>query len=263
MVSAQSLLKVIFKSPSRELKINFKSSIDRTMMKHALLITLLAAACGGSDDNPAVDAATPDSSDGCDPATKLPNAYRPISMVSTGAVAITATGATMAGTIDATAGGTSSSADRPYIYVDLKTGTRVDVDDLAARSSTAWDIMLKRSSVRSNGGDSGPGKRTIAVVQGTSLDTITAPASGYTSDDFTTADCMLDVIPGGEPKSAFGEWYNYDQTTHAVSPKAEAYIVERMDGSRTAFRVATYYGDTAMPMRGAFYSVEWKQLPNK
>jgi hypothetical protein len=232
------------------------------MTKHVLLITLVAA-CGGSDDNPAVDAATPDSPNGCDPATLLPNSYRPIPMVSTGAVAITATGTTMSGTIDATAGGTASSADRPYIYVDLKTGTRVDVDDLGARSSMAWDIMLKRSSVRSNGGDSGPGKRTIAVVQGTSLDAITAPASGYTSDDFTTADCMLDVIPGGEPKSAFGEWYAYDATTHAVSPKAEAYILERSDGSRTAFRVVTYYGDPAMPMRGAFYSVEWKQLPSK
>src|SRR5687768_9023809 len=133
------------------------------MTKHVLLITLLAA-CGGSDDNPAVDAATPDSSNGCDPATLLPNSYRPIPMVSTGAIAITTTGPTMAGTIDATAGGTANSADRPYIYVDLKTGTRVDVDDLGARSSMAWDIMLKRSSVRSNGGDSGPGKRTIAVV---------------------------------------------------------------------------------------------------
>jgi hypothetical protein len=169
----------------------------------------------------------------------------------------------MTGTIDATAGGTANSADRPYIYVDLETGTRVDIDDLGARTSMAWDIMLKRSSVRSNGGDSGPGKRTIAVGQVTSLDAITAPASGYASDDFTTADCMLDVIPGGEPKSAFGEWYAYDQTTHAVAPKAEAYVVERSDGSRTAFRVVTYYGDTAMPMRGAFYSVEWKQLPPK
>jgi hypothetical protein len=70
---------------------------------------------------------------------------------------------------------------------------------------------------------------------------------------------MLDALPGGEPKSAFGEWYNYDEQTHAVSPKSEVYVLERNDGSRTAFRISSYY-DPAMPMRGALYSVEWKQL---
>jgi hypothetical protein len=87
-----------------------------------------------------------------------------------------------------------------------------------------------------------------------------APSSGYTTDDFTTADCMLDSLPGGEPKSAFGEWYNYDPATHAVSPKTEVYVIERDGGSRTALRIVSYNGDTTMPMRGAYYSVEWKQL---
>ena len=200
---------------------------------------------------------------GCDPATVLPNSYRPIPTVSTGAVTVTASGATMQGTVDATAGGTSMSADRPYIYVDLKTGTRVDVDDLAARGSTGWDIMLKRASLRTNSGDSGPGKRTLATVQATSIDAVSAPASGYASDDFTTADCMLDASPGGEPKSAFGEWYDYNAETHVVTPKGEVYVIEREDGSRTAFRIVSYYGDAANPMRGAFYSVEWKQLPSR
>jgi hypothetical protein len=223
---------------------------------------VLGCSGDGNNDTPAIDAGA-DAASGCDPATLLPNSYRPIPMVSTGVVTITASGAVMTATIDATAGGTANSADRPYIYVDLKTGTRVDVDDLAARSSSAWDIMLKRSSMRSNGGDSGPGKRMVAVMPGAMLATIAAPATGYLSDDFTTADCMLDAIPGGEPKSAFGEWYDYDATTHAVSPKGEAYVIEREDGSRTAFRVVTYYGDTAMPMRGAYYGVEWKQLPSR
>jgi hypothetical protein len=233
-------------------------------LRLSLAFTTVLAACGGDggNDNPTVDAAVEvDAPAGCDPATLLPNSYRPIPMVSTGAFAVTTTGTVMTGTIDATAGGQANSADRPYIYVDLETGTRVDVDDLAARSSSAWDIMLKRSSLRSNSGDSGPGKRTLAVVQGTSVDMVTAPATGYSADDFSTSECALDTIPGGEPKSAFGEWYDYNPMTHVVTPKGEVYVIERMDGSRTAFRVVSYYGDTAMPMRGAFYAVEWKQLP--
>jgi hypothetical protein len=84
-----------------------------------------------------------DAPSGCDPAALLPNSYRPIPMVSTGAVAITATGTVMQGTIDATAGGTSMSADRPYIYVDLKTGTRVDVVATQNASTLAEDMTSK------------------------------------------------------------------------------------------------------------------------
>lgn len=226
---------------------------------------VIAAAAAGCDDvsssDPPDGAVEIDAPSGCDPATVLPGNYRPIAMVSTGAVTVTTTGGVTSGTLDGTAGGLANAADRPYLYVDLKTGARVDVDDLAARSSTAWDVAIKRSSLRINGGDSGTGERGLVVVQAASMnDVTTAPATGYASDDFTTADCMLDSLPGGEPRSAFGEWYDYDPDTHAVSPKGEVYVIERTDGSRTAFRIATYYGDTAMPMRGAFYAVEWKQL---
>lgn len=225
-------------------------------------LALLASACDDGGSTADVDAGVDiDATSGCDPATVLPSNYRPIPMVSAGAVQVATASGVTTGTIDATAGGLANSADRPYIYVDLRDGTRVDVDDLAARTSTAWDIALKRSSLRINGGDSGAGGRKLAVVQAATLGEVSAPpTTGYASDDFTSPDCMLETLPGGEPMSAFGEWYNYDVNTHAVTPKGEVYVIERNNGSRTAFRVVTYYGDTAMPMRGAFYGVEWKQL---
>lgn len=229
----------------------------------AALLALAAAACG-DDGSPSTPDAPADGPDDCDPTTVLPTNYRPIAMTSTGAVQVTTAGGVTSGTIDATAGGLGNAADNPYIYVDLRAGTRVDVDDLAARTSTAWDVALKRSNVRSNGGDSGRGGRKVAVVPAATLAAVTAgPADGYEVDDFTTADCLLDSIPGGEPRSAFGEWYNYDLDTHAVTPRAEVYVIERDDGSRTALRISSYYGDPAMPMRGAFYAVEWKQLPSR
>lgn len=224
---------------------------------YALLITS-ATACGGADPDPVT---TPDAPEGCVPATVLPNNYRPIAKVSTGAVAVTTTTGVTSGTIDATAGGVSGSADNPYVYVDLAAGTRVEIDDVAALTSDAWDIALKRSSLRVNSGDSGTGERELAAVQGATLDAVTAaPASGFATDDFATDDCELQTIPGGEPLSAFGEWYDYDPATHVVTPKEEVYVVRRKDGASFAIRFATYYGDTAMPMRGAFYQVEWKSL---
>jgi len=217
----------------------------------------LLVACSDNADAPAPDAPAP----GCDPATVLPSNYRPIAAISAGAVQVTTTANVTAGTIDATAGGLDASADNPYIYVDLKAGAKVAITDLQARTSTAWDIALKRSSLRLNSGDSGSGNRELAVVQAATLaEVTTAPASGYATDDFTTADCMFDGEAFGEPRSAFGEWYNYDDATHMPSPKAEVYVIKRGDGSRTALRITAYYGDPTMS-RGAFYGAEWKQLP--
>jgi hypothetical protein len=228
------------------------------MMKHALrlVVTIAATGCGGSGD-----AMAPDSAGTCDPATILPTSYRLIATVSAGAVQVTTASDVTSGTIDATAGGVDNAADNPYVYVDLRNATKVAINDLDARTNTNWDIALKRSSLRTNGGDSGTGGREVASIQAATLAEVTAaPASGYASDDFATADCMLESTAIGEPRSAFGDWYAYDVDTHVVTPKPEVYVLKRNNGSRTAFRIKAYYGDSSMPMRGAFYSVEWKQL---
>ncbi|NVB78873.1 MAG: hypothetical protein HOV81_10795 [Kofleriaceae bacterium] len=98
-------------------------------------LAVLASGCGGDDGGAAV---TPDAGmdmTGCDPATVLPSNYRLIPSVSTGAVQVTTATGVTSGTIDATAGGLASSADNPYIYVDLKAGTKVEVNDIDARTS--------------------------------------------------------------------------------------------------------------------------------
>jgi len=228
------------------------------MMKNALgLAPLFAmAACGSSSDSMA-----PDAPGSCDPSTVLPGGYRLIGMVSNGAVTVTTASGVTSGTIDATAGGVDNSADNPYIYVDLRSGMKVAINDIEARTSTNWDIALKRSSLRTNGGDSGPGGRELAAVQASALDQVTAPpASGFASDDFVTDNCMLDSTAIGEPRSAFGDWYDYDVNTHIVSPRPEVFVLKRNNGSQTAFHIKAYYGDPQSPMRGAFYAVEWKQL---
>ncbi|MEJ7596967.1 MAG: HmuY family protein [Kofleriaceae bacterium] len=235
-------------------------------MKRTIVLVLFAAACGSDNDPPelAPDGAVPpiDTPAGCDPATVLPATYRPIPTISAGLITVTNDTGVMSGTIDATAGGTMNAPDRPYIYLDLRTGTKVEASDLDALGATSWDIALKRSSLRVNGGDSGPGNRKLAIVQAATLAEVTsAPMTGYASDEFATADCMLDMLPGGEPRTAFGEWYEYEPQAHTLTPKPEVYVLERTNGSRTAFRIVTYYGDPTMPMRGAYYEVAWKQLP--
>src|SRR3954467_15968360 len=154
-----------------------------------VLLSAALAACGGSDNTVTPDAMGPP---GCDPATPLPANYRPIAMVSAGAVRVRTASDVTSGTIDARAGGFDKAADNPYIYVDLRSGMRVDINDVQALTSTSWDIAIKRSSLRANGGDSGAGNRQVAIVQAATLAEVTAgPSTGYATDDFATDDCMF------------------------------------------------------------------------
>lgn len=235
---------------------------DRALL---LSLVLTVAACGGDDAaepgaDAAVDAQPIDADDGCDEAALLPTAYRPIAMVSTGAVTVTTTDGVTRGTIDATAGGLAGAADNPYVYVDLDAGTRVDLTDVDAFGSTAWHIALKRSSLRVNSGDSGPSTVAAARVAAATLDEVTAAPSTFAIDDWASPACELVTEPGGEPATAMGDWYDYDSVTHQLTPKAEVWVLRLADGSHKKLRIETYYGDPASAMRGAYYRVEWASL---
>src|SRR6187549_2548388 len=45
----------------------------------------------------------------------------------------------------------------PWVYVSLATGAKLELTDLEALASRDWDLGFKRASIRTNGGDSGPG----------------------------------------------------------------------------------------------------------
>lgn len=242
------------------------------MIKPSFVCAALCLVGCGDNYQPIVDddpdallpdaALAPDADDNaCDPALVLPTQYRPIATVSTGGVELAADAGVMTGFVDATAGGLGGSADNPYVYVNLVTGQKVAVDDLAARSSSQWDLAFKRSSVRVNGGDSGPGNRQVAIVEAPDLASVTAPPTeGFAVDDFTSATCTLEILDGGEPQSSVGMWYEYNLDTHQLGPKPEVYVIKRNNGSHTAVRILTYYGDPSSTMRGAYYRIEYKQL---
>lgn len=69
--------------------------------------------------------------------------------------------------IDATAGGLGASPTDPankYTYFNLDTGEVVDLSDGEAATSEAWHIAFKRTSIKLNGGVSGPGAVQGAVA---------------------------------------------------------------------------------------------------
>lgn len=234
----------------------------------SLIFMALAMGCDDGTEPVQEPDAAPDGPAVCDPATALPAAFRPIAKVATTAVALTTTDGLTSGTVEAMAGGFGMSADNPYIYVNLKTGAKVELDDLQARTSSDWDVAFKRASIRMNGGDSGTGARKVAVVQAATLAEVTAgPAasSEYQVDVFADAECKGLTTRSGEPMSVFGEWYAYEDGTNLLTPKPEIYVFERADGSRTALEVTGYYRNPTTPETrvSAVYSLQFKQLPAK
>lgn len=244
-------------------------SASRPPLFLALLSALalpLAPACGGDDDDdggPAVDAGgdVDAAADDCDETELLPQDYRPIGSVSTGEVTASADGDVTNAQIDATAGGLPGVPDNPYVYIDLESGTKVDIDDVDALSSQGWDVAFKRSNIRLNGGDSGPASVAVARVDGALADVTEAPADGeFATDDWTSDSCTLLTLADGTPSTAFGEWYDYDDATHVLSPKAEVYVVRTRSGELIKMSIENYYGDESDPTRGAFYQVSWAPL---
>jgi hypothetical protein len=236
------------------------SLVIRTATLALALAAPLGAACGGDDDD--VVGGTPDAApDACDQIALLPIEYRPIASVSTGALDTSpGEGATDA-VIDATAGGLINAADNPFLYIDLEQGTKVAIDDVEALDSDAWDIAFKRPNIRVNSGDSGTGDVAVAVVAGSLADVTEAPADGeFETDDWSSDSCTLLTLADGTPATAFGEWYDYDDATHILTPKAEVHVVRTRSGDLVKLAIETYYGDEGDPTRGAVYRVSWAPL---
>jgi len=237
-----------------------------------LAIALLAPACGGDDSGDGDDGTSGvDAGDGgggadasaeCVETDVLPAEYRPVASVSSGAVTATPEGDVTVAVIDATAGGMMGQAENPYLYIDLAAGTKVEIDDVAALTSSDWDVAFKRPSIRINGGDSGPGEVAHAVVEADSLDKVTeAPADAeFGADDWVSDGCEFQRLPGGEPNTAFGEWYDYDDMNHTLTPKGEVHVLRSRSGDLFKLAIESYYADEADPTRGGVYQVSWAPL---
>ena len=233
----------------------------------------LGAACGGDDDGGSGDddGATidaggddggdddgggPDAAAGCEPTDVLPADWRPIASVSAGALTATPGKDRTDAVVDATAA--DAPADNPYLYIDLATGTKVEVNDVEALTSSEWDLAFERSSIRVNGGDSGPGNVAVAVVEAAFDDVTEAPKDAeFAADDWVGEDCQYQSIPGGEPLTAIGEWYDYNVMTHELTPKEEVYVVRSHGGDLFKVTIGTWYGGEGVP---AIFEVAWAPL---
>jgi hypothetical protein len=107
-------------------------------------------------------------------------------------------------------------ASNSFTLYSFKDSAVVSNNDSA---TTKWDIGIRFVSIIVNSHASGPGNAGV-ITQSGIYDAFTmAPESGYAYDTTTSKTAIDAGLTTG--------WYNYDNTTHAFSPKAGRFFVIR------------------------------------
>lgn len=107
-------------------------------------------------------------------------------------------------------------ATNSYLLYNFKNKTKVANSDSA---TSKWDIGIRFVSIILNSHSSGPGNAGVITQSGIYSSYLTAPETGYAYD--TTA--ATPAINAGFTNG----WYNYNDVTHAFSPKAGLFFVIR------------------------------------
>jgi hypothetical protein len=193
---------------------------------------------------------------------ELPYDVRAIDKVATGAVTITPSPTDPAiylAEVDAVAGGSMKYSENPFVYIDLIERKKVEITDVQADKSKAWDIALKRWQIKINSGDSGPGDVTVARVANKGLSEVTeAPTGTYDADIYFDKKCMFQFDPIGGIGTVLSDWYDYESGTSRLVPKKEVWVLKRRDGKgHIKVQLTSYYKGTT----SANYSLTWSYLP--
>ena len=124
-----------------------------------------------------------------------------------------------------------------YAFFSFKDSSVVNLGDSA---STNWDFGVRLVNIIVNSHASGPGNGGVITQNGV-FDTYTkATTTGYAYDTTTTNLAIDNGLTTG--------WYNYDDNTHAFSPKAgRFFVMTTADGHYAKMEIlsVTYAGFTS------------------
>jgi hypothetical protein len=130
-----------------------------------------------------------------------------------------------------------ASDDALWVYFSFVSGGQVIPLDPA--TSSDWDLGFLRFHIISNGGASGGGGASVAVLADQTFDGVTvAPTDGYVADQPDTDDG--DTIANSVFEQGDG-WYAYDEMTNRLSPRALVYVIQTARGAHYKLSILDYY----------------------
>ena len=141
-----------------------------------------------------------------------------------------------------------------WAYFSFASGDIVNVED--AENSEAWDLGFQRTQVKLNGGISGPGMGSVAMLTETTFEAVTvAPAEGYLADTEDT----LAILPQSEKG-----WYIYTgPPAHWILPLEDrVFVIKAADGTFAKVRFIGYYKDNENKKDSGFVTFEYAHQPD-
>jgi hypothetical protein len=157
---------------------------------------------------------------------------------------------------------TTGSANTRWVYFNFAKGDTVPVS--APTASQEWDVAFRRTTVKINGGTSGPGKAGVAMLTGINFEDIKdVPASTvFAVDDSTSAGYAL-------PAGSGNGWYHYTaEPNHWIVAIADrVFIFRSADEKYVKVKFISYYSDGLPPSQplqsdSGYYTFKYVYQPN-
>lgn len=143
---------------------------------------------------------------------------------------------------------TRPAEKKKYTFFNFKTGQIVANTDSATNK---WDIGFRATSIILNSGTSGPGSAQAQVVTGVFSEVVTAPESGYVSDNMATNAFAVSSAPFVPGSTSTNNWWQNagSGSSTIVSPIAgRVILVKTNDGRYAKMEIISYYkGAPAAP----------------
>ncbi len=128
-----------------------------------------------------------------------------------------------------------------YAFFNLRTNTWVPNSDSA---SSNWDLAFSGTTIRINGGTSGPGNGGAFVMVGT----FDALASVPADSTFKTDAAPNYAITRGSGKG----WYSYDGATNLLTPiPGRVLVIRTANGNYAKVEILNYYRGGVTPSASA------------
>jgi hypothetical protein len=131
-----------------------------------------------------------------------------------------------------------------FVHYDFERQGLVDAE-------LPWDMRWQRYVVALNGGHSGEGEGAAQFLAEVPFDEVVeAPEDGWVVD-------AEDADGDGVDELAMNEWYDYDVSTHVLSPKPGTWLLRSAEGAHFKVELLDYYDDAGTP---GMVSLRWAEL---
>ena len=155
-------------------------------------------------------------------------AIAPVDSTSSGKVDSTPESTGYTTTVEAAWG--SATESKPYVYLRLLKGTQVPLTDNEALADAHWDMGIRGTTIRLNGGVSGPGGVEGAAVDKSFENVEKSDAPSTLTTDQMTKSCAPKPEARSALQTAFGQWWTSGTSPENPTPADKTYVIRNLDG---------------------------------